>query len=652
MLLGEYLVSRGLVTPDDIERALAASGREGSRIGEQLLIAGALTRRQLAAALAELWGVPSRDLISEPPDRFTAGSVPYRVEQTQHWIPCEYLDGELVVATSERPGPDLAAKVARYYPEVPVSWRVTTTWDLAQALQGAHADDLMYEASNALADQQPFRSAQSGLTLWQLAAPALVAAAVVAVAFIDIRAAIVWTLTVCNVVFAFSILFKVGASVRHPFVVSARERRALDVMRERAARGLRPIVEWRMSETELPVYTVLVPVFHEANIVPKLIDHLGALDYPKSKLEVLVLMEADDPETIAAARAARPPEFIKLVVVPAGEPQTKPRACNYGLALARGRYVVIYDAEDRPDPDQLRLAVATFERDRVQREQSLGERRRGRRQRKQLAVVQASLHYFNADYNVLTRMFAVEYAHWFESMLPGLEGTGVPLPLGGTSNHFDAAILRRLGAWDPYNVTEDADLGLRASVMGYRVGLIPSSTGEEACARTDAWIRQRTRWIKGYLMTAGVNLRHPLRFVRTCGLPGVVGMVGLVLGTPLSFLAYPLVMAFTVITWVAERSFGIDLAHWVVTMSLATAIGGNLLMIAVSGIAATKRYSWRIGMFALLNPVYWFLHGIAAWRALFQAFFSPHHWEKTPHGISEDYVSTQHQRARNYTGPV
>jgi cellulose synthase/poly-beta-1,6-N-acetylglucosamine synthase-like glycosyltransferase len=321
-------------------------------------------------------------------------------------------------------------------------------------------------------------------------------------------------------------------------------------------------------------------------------------------------------------------------VVPDGQPRTKPRACNYGLAFARGQYVVIYDAEDRPAPDQLRKAMAAFERDRFERE-VLG------RDQPPLAVVQASLSYFNSDYNVLTRMFAVEYAHWFESMLPGLEGTGIPVPLGGTSNHFETQVLRELGAWDPYNVTEDADLGLRAAVDGYRVTVIDSTTGEEACARTSAWIRQRTRWIKGYLITSAVNLRHPVRFTRRVGLPGVIGMIGLILGTPMAFLLYPIVTTFTVITFVGSRSFGLEIPTWLMIGSAVSMLFGNGLMIATAAIAATRRYSWRIGVFAVFSPLYWFLHAYAAWRALYQTLVDPHRWEKTPHGISEGYVSAE-----------
>ena len=211
-----------------------------------------------------------------------------------------------------------------------------------------------------------------------------------------------------------------------------------------------------------------------------------------SKLQVLLLMEADDDETIAAAKAARPPDHVRFVVVPAGGPQTKPKACNVGLALAEGEFLVIYDAEDRPEPGQLREVVARF-----------------LETPDDVVCLQARLNYFNARENLLTRMFTLEYSFWFDDMLPGLDAMRLPIPLGGTSNHFRVSALRELGGWDPYNVTEDADLGVRAAAEGKTVGIIESTTWEEACSEWKAWIRQRTRWIKGYMVTALVHMRRP-----------------------------------------------------------------------------------------------------------------------------------------------
>ncbi|MDQ0800090.1 glycosyltransferase involved in cell wall biosynthesis [Arthrobacter sp. SLBN-112] len=333
-----------------------------------------------------------------------------------------------------------------------------------------------------------------------------------------------------------------------------------------------------------------------------------------------MLLEEDDTETIEAAKRSRPREYVRILVVPRGEPQTKPRACNYGLTFARGEYVVIYDAEDRPDPGQLRAAIDAFRQDAFERRYLAPDRR-------PLICVQAALNYFNADQNVLTRLFAIEYTHWFDSMLPGLDRSGIPLPLGGTSNHFDTRLLRLVGAWDPWNVTEDADLGLRAAVEGYRVGVINSTTWEEACSQVPAWIKQRTRWIKGYMVTAAVNTRNTVRYVKRTGVAGAVGFLGLI----------PLVLGFTIVTYVGYNFVGLVLPEWLLAGGVVSMLFGNAMMILVSGTATWRRHGWRIAIFALLNPAYWVLHAVAAWRAAWQMLSSPHKWEKTPHGLDEEY---------------
>ena len=577
----------------------------------------------------------SVDLVRDPPDPALVARMSYRVALREGWLPWRRVGDRLVLATAVAPTGQVAKVAAELFGPGPVEFRSTTPLELRAALEIAHRDQLVFESAERLATERPLASARSGLTGWQRRLP-LVGVGLLAVGLVWAPLdALVIVLSVANLLFLTNIAFKTAASFLVPTRNLIRSRRVLAEMRERRARELPAVWEPFADDSELPAYTVLVPAYREANVVGKLVSNLGALDYPSSKLDVMLLLEADDQETIDVARGMTLPDHMRVVVVPPGTPQTKPRACNYGLALAHGKYAVIYDAEDRPDPQQLRTAVEAFERDRFERES-------GRSTRPPLAIVQASLHYFNADYNVLTRMFAIEYAHWFEAMLPGMDTARLPLPLGGTSNHFDVGLLRHMGGWDPYNVTEDADAGLRASLLGYRVAVIPSSTGEEACAHVGAWIKQRTRWIKGYMITAAVNTRHPVRFARAVGLRGVIGMVGLIIATPLAFLAYPLALALTVATYVGVQFIGLALPAALVQVSVATFVVGNLVMILSAGLAATWRYNWRIGIFAVFSPVYWLLHSIAAWRALYQVIWDPHRWEKTPHGLTEDYESEAH----------
>jgi cellulose synthase/poly-beta-1,6-N-acetylglucosamine synthase-like glycosyltransferase len=630
--IGELLLARGLITPGQLDAALADQRREGGRLGRHLILSGAITRRTLFAALAEEWRAPLVDLVEEPstaidllaeeePREFAkAGWIPWRVE------------GDTVTVATSVPVTDEIVTEARRLAGVPhVAFRTTTDWDIMRTVQEFGRARLLYRITDYMADTMPDASARGSVVPWQKVVPITLVLALLAATLVVPRWAVVVAFCVANLVFLNNVAFKVLYGLRSPLRRHLNHRLARAVARERAARGLAD--EWpvRTHDGDLPMYTILVPVYDEVEVVQKVIEHVDRLDYPKSKLDVMILLEEKDHRTIAAAKAVRPPEYVRIVVVPEGQPQTKPRACNYGLEFARGEYVVIYDAEDRPDPDQLRKAVAAFTLNRLVRERIDPYEPR-------LVCVQAALAYFNYDYNLLTRMFAIEYAHWFDMMLPGMDRAGLPLPLGGTSNHFETEVLRGLGAWDPYNVTEDADLGLRIASQGFKIGIIDSATAEEAASESFAWIRQRTRWIKGYMITAAVNTRHPVRWWRLNGVGGAISMSGLVLGTPLAFLAYPLALLFTVITYVGVRT-GLDIPPAILAAGILMMLFGNGAMILFAGAAAWQRYGWRIALYAVFTPIYWLMHSIAAWRAAYQLIVDPFTWEKTPHGLTGDYDS-------------
>lgn len=252
----------------------------------------------------------------------------------------------------------------------------------------------------------------------------------------------------------------------------------------------------RVPDAELPIYTILVPLYREAHMLAPLV------------------LEAVDRDTLAAAQALHLPGNIEIIVVPELHPRTKPKALNYALPLARGEYLVIFDAEDRPDRDQLRRAYASF-----------------RRGSPNLACVQAALNIYNARDTWLTRQFTLEYCALFDALLPALDRLRLPVPLGGTSNHFRMSALKWLMAWDPFNVTEDADLGMRLARSGYRCAMLPSTTYEKAPPRLSSWLRQRTRWLKGYVQTWLVHMRSPRRLWRELGPRGFLGFQTVVGGT-------------------------------------------------------------------------------------------------------------------------
>ncbi|HEY0003067.1 MAG TPA: glycosyltransferase [Actinoplanes sp.] len=372
-----------------------------------------------------------------------------------------------------------------------------------------------------------------------------------------------------------------------------------------------------IPDGELPVYTVLVPAYREPNVIGQLMTHLGALDYPRDKLEVFLLLEQDDRETIEAAEAAVPESHVQIVIVPGSHPRTKPKACNVGLERATGEFVTIYDAEDIPDPLQLRRAVVALCR--------LGS---------SFVCLQAELGYFNVEQNRITKWFTLEYATWFRSLLPGLVALKMPIPLGGTSNHFRARELRELGAWDPYNVTEDADLGIRLARAGYRVGVLQSVTLEEANSDFINWTKQRSRWYKGYLMTWLVHVRQPRATFRQLGWRGVLCLNLFVGGTPLAAVLNAVLWATTVLWFldqpaVLEEIF-IPPYYYV---GLFCLIFGNATVIYLNVLSVRTMDRPDLLGTALLSPAYWAMMSLAGAKAAWQLVFNPSYWEKTTHGL-------------------
>ncbi len=373
-----------------------------------------------------------------------------------------------------------------------------------------------------------------------------------------------------------------------------------------------------LSDRGLPIYTVLVPLYREAKMVPQLVTGIARLNYPADKLDVKILLEQDDDETRDALLAFKPPGNFEVITIPDAGPKGKPRACNAGLSRARGEYLVIYDAEDRPEPDQLRKCVIAF-----------------RKASPELVCIQAKLNYFNRRQNVLTRWFTAEYSAWFDQMLPGLQSLDVAIPLGGTSNHFITRRLQALGGWNAFNVTEDADLGLRIFVRGWKTMIIASTTYEEANSRLGNWIRQRSRWVKGYVQTYLFQMRHPWKLFRTMG-PRAFFSFHLFFGAgTLCLLINPIYLALTAL-WFTTHLQTIQLLFPGVVLYACTAgfLLGNAAFMVATLSGCYERDHYDDVKWALLAPVYWLLMSVAAWKGTLQLLYKPFYWEKTRHGFA------------------
>lgn len=375
-----------------------------------------------------------------------------------------------------------------------------------------------------------------------------------------------------------------------------------------------------LADRNLPIYTILCPLYHESEVLLQFIKNINNLDWPKEKLDVMLLLEEDDEETINAASKLKLPSYIRTVIVPDSQPKTKPKACNYGLALAKGEYVVVYDAEDEPDIRQLKKAYLGF--------QKLDEK---------VFCLQSKLNYFNPNHNILTRLFTAEYSLWFDVILPGLQSIDATIPLGGTSNHFRTKQLKGLHAWDPFNVTEDCDLGVRLFKKGYKTAIIDSTTYEEANGRIKSWIKQRSRWIKGYYQTYLVHMREPVSFFKKHGIQALIFQ--LVIGMRMTFILINPILWITTLSYFtlyslvgpAIQSVYPALVFYIAVFSL---VFGNFMYLYNYMIGCAKRNHWSLVKYVYLVPFYWLLTSIAAIIAAYQLVVKPHYWEKTQHGIN------------------
>ena len=457
-------------------------------------------------------------------------------------------------------------------------------------LLAEHGEAVADHMANHFSRRAPHLAARSGFARWQRAAG--VAAALGAVALLVIAP------SVLSIILAGAIALITAAHV--VIAVAARWRRPGGA----AAGGAAAV-----PDAELPAYTILVPAYEEQDVIGGMVRCLENLDYPKDRLEALILVERRDAATKQAIADADPAPFIRVVEIPPGAPQTKPRSCNAGLLLAKGDLIVIYDAEDRPDPGQLRVVAAQF----AAADDTL-------------ACVQAKLMVANAGQSFITRQFALEYCLRYELTLPGLARLGLPIPLGGTSNHFRTPVLRELGGWDAWNVTEDADLGMRCAALGYRVEVANSVTYGEMPHQVKAWTKQRTRWLKGFMLTALVHTRNPARTWRTFGRAGTITMLTFMAGTPLLYLAQPIVLAIWISGYTGFAARHLPAGAIVPDVQLAVFIAWTALVAA-----AARRHKLAPAVFAPLLPAYWVMHWTASWRGLYQLIRAPFLWEKTPH---------------------
>jgi glycosyltransferase XagB len=603
LAVSQLLLASGLVSEGDLALATTESELTGDPLGDVLVAHRAITEDVLVAVLGEVHQLQRIDLADLIPDPAIAASLPEPLARGHQALPLAVTDAGVLLAVARPLDEDALAEVTEALGG-PVRQLLANRSDLDQLLQYTHRERYSDLARNALIESSPEISGHIVTTTAQKTV--LVLAALAAVA-----ALAVWTMVTLTVLVGL-------ASLVYLLVSGYRLRLTLRSLGRRLETDISPAELAAVDPRTLPVFTILVPLYKEGGVVRRLVRGLDALDYPRTRLDVKLLCEEDDVETIEVIRSLRLPPHFHLVVVPDALPKTKPKACNYGLQLATGKYCVIFDAEDRPDPDQLKKAVIAF--DRVDAN---------------VVCIQAKLHYFNAHQNLLTAWFANEYSMHFELVLPALAAAKAPIPLGGTSNHFRTDALVELGGWDPFNVTEDADLGIRLHRQGYATAVIDSTTLEEANSAVPNWVRQRSRWNKGYVLTWLVHLRRPLRLLAEVG-PRDFLSFNLTLGSVFVLLLNPIFWGLTTLYVLTRAHFIQQMFPSVIYyMASAMLLVGNFSFLYLNVAGSMQRGQFGLTRTALLSPLYWGLMSWAAWKGFLQLFTNPFYWEKTEHGLDE-----------------
>ena len=614
LALGDLLVARRVLDLPQLDEAVELAETWHVRLGDAILSRNWVKPAVYYQAVAFHYELPFVDLIRDAPDVMLLSVAEADTYARKLTIPWKRSEGHIVIATAE-PGPETLL-FARKRWGAGVTFVVASKFDIVWAIQTAFDDALSHRAVHELAELNPELSAKQVFTSGQI----VFGYVLLTMLLLGLARSPVATLIALNVIMS---VFYLGNFIFKSILVFIGGGRASD------RDDIIAIEARALSDNELPVFTVLVPMYKEPAMLPKLAQSLRELDYPLGKLDIKLVLEAIDVETIEVASKLGLEGVFEVIRVPPSHPQTKPKACNFALQFARGEFLVIYDAEDRPEPDQLRKVVAMF-----------------RQSPPNTACLQCRLSYFNSDENWLTRMFTLDYALWFDQMLPGLERLNVPIPLGGTSNHFKIEVLRELHAWDPFNVTEDADLGIRLTQKGYRVGIVDSTTFEEASCHAGNWIRQRSRWMKGYMQTFLVHTRRPLHLIRTIGPLGFLGFVFFIGGTVLSGLFNP-IFWLVYIGWLAAAFSGFETVfpEPLLFLSLFNLLAGNGALVFLNMLAPVRRGWLDLIPYSLTSLGYWVMISVAAYKGFWQLLRNPFYWEKTQHGVSR-HVTRELAEAR------
>ncbi|MGR3660511.1 MAG: glycosyltransferase [Paracoccaceae bacterium] len=596
--LGQILVDLGELTSANMLKAVALRSREDVRLGTILLANQMVSETGLYRGLAAQFNCNVVDLAQSPPDARLIDQISPERCIREGFVPWKRVGAATIIATSR---PEDFAKIADTFPTNfgPVLMTVTPESSLQHALLLIRKQALIKSAETRVPPSESCRN-------WNPATAARIAAAslIALLAFLIVApqatfvALCIWSI----VTLILNTAFKTAA--------------ALATLRNgrQAIPGF--TTKRHQSMLRLPTISIMVPLFREHEIAGRLVRRLARLNYPRELLDLCLVVEENDTLTQMTLKDAQIPPWMRQIIVPNGTLKTKPRALNYALEFCRGSLIGVYDAEDAPEPDQL-FKVA----------------RRFHECEPDVACLQGVLDFYNARTNWLSRCFTVEYASWFRVILPGLERLGFVIPLGGTTLFFRRDVLEDIGGWDAHNVTEDADLGIRLARHGYRTELLPTLTEEEANCRFWPWVRQRSRWLKGYAMTWAVHMKSPRKLLRDLGWLRFIGIQLLFFGTLSQFLLAPILWSFWALSLGLPHPLAGVISEQAIWALIALLLTSEAISIAIGIYAvATNRHK---GLWAWVPTLHlYFAFGtIAAYKALWELIVNPFYWDKTAHGL-------------------
>lgn len=572
---------------------------------DHLIASGVMDEGAAFSALATHWAVGLADFTRHPVDTALLSQLDAATCLAGHWVPWRRIGASTVIVCA--------------YPEDftalrPMLSQIFGTVVLALAPRRLIEAQIMARAGAALARRAetllPDRDSCRNFSPRRTYGPLCALAAIIGAGILAAP------LTAAFALLCFALALAYSQTVLKLVALLAGLRRApAPPARPQPASPTLHIVP---TDADLPFISILVPLFSESRIVARLIRRLERLDYPSAAQEVIFLTEDNDTATASALASITLPSWMRVLPVPTGTIRTKPRALNYGLDHCKGQIIGVYDAEDAPDLGQLRAVAQGFAK--------AGPR---------LACLQGRLDYYNPTHNWLSRCFTIEYAAWWRVILPGFARMGFAIPLGGTTLFFRSQILRDLGGWDAHNVTEDADLGLRLVRRGYQTQLLDSTTYEEANSRAIPWVKQRSRWIKGYIMTYASHMRRPAALLRDLGAWRFFGMQMMFAGTVMHALLAPALA----LLWLA--AFGaVSLSGFAGAQGLfqITTIGfaAEVLVLATNYLGL-RRAGHRLSPLWLPTMMaYNLLASLAAYKAVYEVLTKPFYWDKTAHGLFDD----------------